>query len=75
VVAQYVNIQCQHLNWISAQTTWVVHSASNFMKHLVVLFRHDLHRKRDILRTFAPSTTSGTIDGIPATDIVYALYI
>ena len=25
VVAQYVNTQCQNLNWISAQTTGVVH--------------------------------------------------
>ena len=59
MVAQYVNIQCQNLNWISAQTTGVVYLASNFMKHLVMLFKHDLHRKRNIFRTFAPSTTSG----------------
>jgi len=31
------------------------------MKHLVMLFKHDLPQKRDILRTFAPSTTSGSI--------------
>jgi hypothetical protein len=57
-VSQYVNIQCQNLNWISAQATGVVHLASNFMKHLDMLIKHDLHRKRNIFRTFAPSTTS-----------------
>jgi hypothetical protein len=50
-------IQCQNLNWISPQTTGVVHLASNFIKHLVKVFKHDLLRKRNILRTFAPSTT------------------
>ena len=60
-VACYVKTQCQKLNWISVQTTGVVLLAPNFMKHLVMLFKHELHRKRNIFRTFALSTTSGTV--------------
>ena len=34
-------------------------NSSRIEKHLVMLFKHDLHQKRNSFRTFAPSTTSG----------------
>jgi len=43
VVACYVETQCQKLNWISVQTNVVVLLAPNFMKHLVMILKHDLH--------------------------------
>jgi hypothetical protein len=61
VVACTVKTQCQNLNSISVQTTGVAHLASNFMIHLVMLLKHDLHQKRNIFRTFAPSTPSGNM--------------
>ena len=61
MVAQYENIQCQILNWVSAQTAGVFHLASNFIKHEIMLLKHVLHRKRNIFRTFTPSTTSDKI--------------
>jgi hypothetical protein len=77
VVAQYVNIHCQDLNWISAQTTGVVHLAPNFMNHLVMLFKHDLHRKRNIFRTFALSTTSkkASVSGTTNLKVIHALHL
>jgi len=48
VVACYVETQCQNLNCISVQTTGVVLLAPNFMNHLVISFKHDLHQKSHI---------------------------
>ena len=48
VVACNVETQCQHLNWISVQTTGVVLLAPDFMNHLVVSFKHGLHQKSHI---------------------------
>ena len=45
VVACYVEIQCQNLNWISVQSTGVVLLAPNFMNHLVISFKHDFYQK------------------------------
>ena len=61
VVACNVGAQCQNLNWISAQTTGVVQLTPNFVDHLVMLIKHDLHKKNHISRTFAQLTPSDTI--------------
>ena len=45
VVACYVETQCQNLNWVSVQTIGVVLLAPDFMNHLVISFKHDLHQK------------------------------
>ena len=61
VVACNVGAQCQNLNWISAQTTGVVQLTPNFVDHLVLLIKHDLHQKNHIFRTFAQLTPSDII--------------
>ena len=43
-----VETQCQNLNWISVPTTGVVLLAPNFMNHLVISFKHDLHQESHI---------------------------
>jgi len=48
VVACNVETQGQNLNWISVPTTGLVLLAPNFMNHLVISFKHDLHQKSHI---------------------------
>jgi hypothetical protein len=43
-----VETQCQNLNCISVQTTGLVLFAPNFMNHLVISFKHNLHQKSHI---------------------------
>jgi hypothetical protein len=54
VVACNVGTQCQNLNWNSAKTTGVVQLTPNFVDHLVMLIKHDLHQKNHISRTSRP---------------------
>ena len=44
----YCGIQCQNLNWISVPTTGLVLLAPNFVNHLVISFKHDLHQNSHI---------------------------
>jgi hypothetical protein len=48
VVACNVETQCQTLNCISVQTTGVILLVPNFMNHIVISFKHDLHQKSHI---------------------------
>jgi hypothetical protein len=48
VVACNVETQCLILSCIFVKTTGVVLLAANFMNHLVISFKHDLHQKSHI---------------------------
>ena len=48
VVAYDVETQCQNLNWIFVPTTGLVLLAPNFMNHLVISFKNNLHQKSHI---------------------------
>jgi hypothetical protein len=56
-----VKTQCKNLNENPTKTTGVVQLTPNFVDHLVMLIKHDLHKKNHISRTFAQLTPSDTI--------------
>ena len=50
--------QCQNLKGNPTQTTGVVRLTPNFVEHIVMLIKHDLHKKKSRFRTFAQLTPS-----------------
>jgi len=49
-LAWWLNTLIFSANKYSAQTTGGIRLPANFMKHQIMLFEHDLHRKRNISR-------------------------